>query len=156
MFDTIHTNYSWQWLLVLLVIVTLWSEHWQLQRSIVTLFRFTFKCLAPVHGLTLQEKASRSFFCLWGPSPEDNDITQAFPSILDYCKRSKTRRWKGLGTRLNLTKKRDYVLSPRSTTVPFLLHSFVPSWCKVGVGVTNLCSCSIPVVVSSHDCSCSL
>ena len=53
-----------------LVIVAQWSEHWLLQCSIVTC-----KCLAPVLGLTLQEKASRSFFCLWGPSPEDNDIT---------------------------------------------------------------------------------
>ena len=58
-----------------LVIVAQWSEHWQLQCSIVTLFHFTCKCLAPVLGLTLQEKASRSFFCLWSPSPEDNDIT---------------------------------------------------------------------------------
>ena len=25
------------------------------------------------------------------------------------------------------------VLSPRSATMPFLLHSFIPSWCRAGV-----------------------
>ena len=137
-----------------LVIVAQWSEHWQLQCSIMTLFHFTCKCLAPVLGLTLQEKSSRSFFCLWGPPLKIMTSLTSFPSILDYCKRSKTGRWKGLETRLNLTKNRDYSLPDQQQCpfccIPLYLHGVRLEW------VANLCSCSIPVVVSSHDRSCSL
>ena len=112
-----------------LVIVAQWSEHWLLQCSIVTC-----KCLAPVLGLTLQEKASRSFFCLWGPSPEDNDIThKPSPPFLIIVSGQTLEGGKALETRLNLTKNRDYSL-PDQQQCPFCCIAFVPSWCKVGVG----------------------
>ena len=65
--------------------------------------------------------------------------TRPSPSIFAYCKRSKTGRWKGLGTRLEICNRRQYLSVPLLLGTHLAFDSFL--WGKGKNEATHVHQC---------------